>query len=232
LVVTNLQVFQLAALLLVGICFSGVPGHLRRGNGDYPSRLFAGFAQWVRDEMVFPNMGKETGAKFLPYFLFVFFFILFMNLLGLVPGGATATASIFVTAALASVTFAAMLICGMVVQGPLAFWKNLVPHVPLPLWPLMFLVELIGLCIKPFALMIRLFANMTGGHMIVLSCMGLIMFFASRGETPGVGWGAAPVAVGFGVFIMIIESFVAMLQAYVFTLLSILFVQASIHPDH
>jgi F-type H+-transporting ATPase subunit a len=147
LVFTNLQVFQLAALLLVGICFSGVPAHLRTGRGDYVSRMFAGFAEWVRDEMVLPVMGRENGLKFLPYFLWVFFFVLFMNVLGLVPGAATATASIYVTCALALVTFGAMIVCGMVVQGPLAFWKKLVPHVPIVLLPLMFFLEVVGLAI-------------------------------------------------------------------------------------
>lgn len=232
LLVTNLQVFQLAAVLLVFLCFSGVAGYLRTGRGDWISRLFAGFALWVRDDMVVPVMGKETAGKYLPYFLWTFFFILFMNLLGLVPGGATATASIFVTAALASATLIAMVGCGMVVQGPVAFWKNLVPHVPLALWPIMFVIEVVGLVIKPVALTIRLFANMTGGHMIVLSCMGLIMFFAAKGATPTVGWASAPLAVGFGVFIMIIESFVACLQAFIFTMLSVLFVNTSIHPEH
>jgi F-type H+-transporting ATPase subunit a len=232
LVLTNLQVFQLAAVLLVAICFSGVAGHLRTGRGDAVSRLFSGFALWVRDEMVVPVMGRETGDKYLPYFLWVFFFILFMNLLGLIPGGATATSSIFVTAALATATLVAMVACGMVVQGPVAFWKNLVPHVPLALWPIMFVIEVVGLVIKPVALTIRLFANMTGGHMIVLSCMGLIMFFAARGAHATTGWLSAPLAVGFGVFIMIIESFVALLQAYIFTMLSVLFVNTSIHPEH
>ena len=92
-------------------------------------------------------------------------------------------------------------------------------------------VELVGLLVKPFALMIRLFANMSGGHMVVLSFMGLIFFFAdSMGS--GVGWGVTPIAVGFAVFIMIIESFVALLQAYIFTQLSILFIGGSIHPEH
>lgn len=232
LVVTNLQVFQLTAVLLLFVAFSGVANHVRTGGGDATSKLFAGFAKWVRDEIVHPNMGRATGDKFLPFFLSIFFFILFMNLLGLVPGSATATASIFVTAALAAITFGAMIVCGMVVQGPIAFWKNLVPHVPLALWPLMFVVELVGLVIKPCALMIRLFANMTGGHLIVLTCMGLIMFFAEQGANAAVGYGSAPAAVGFAIFIMIIESFVACLQAYIFTMLSVLFVQSSIHPEH
>ncbi|MFN0243707.1 MAG: F0F1 ATP synthase subunit A [Planctomycetota bacterium] len=230
LVATNMQLFQVAAVLLVLVCFSGVPRYLRTGQGDYVSRLFAGFAGWVRDDMVYAVMGKELGAKFLPYFLSLFFFLLFMNVMGLVPHAATATASIFVTGAMAIVTLFSMIGGGMVAQGPIAFWKHLVPHVPAALWPLMFVVELIGLLVKPFALMIRLFANMSGGHMVVLSFLGLIFFFANM--SPVVGYAASPVAVGFAVFIMIIESFVALLQAYIFTMLSIIFVNASIHPEH
>jgi len=227
----NLQIFQLAAVLLVLIAFAGVPRYLRTGKGDALTRIAAGWAQWIRDEMVHPAMGKELGNKFLPYFLCVFFFILFMNLMGLAPFAATPTASIFVTGALALTTFVAMLVCGMWVQGPLAFWKNLVPHVPAPLWPLMFVVELVGLLVKPFALMIRLFANMSGGHMVVLSFMGLI-FFMGELWGPAGAWGASPLGVGFAVFIMIIEGFVALLQAFIFTQLSILFVNASVHPEH
>lgn len=232
LAVTNLQLFQVAAVLMVLLGMSGVARHIRTGKGDPLSRMFAGWALWIRDEMVVPNMGKELGAKFLPYFLSVFFFILFMNVFGLVPWGATATASIAVTGAMAITTLAVMVFGGMIAQGPLAFWKNLVPHVPLALWPLMFVVEVIGLMVKPFALMIRLFANMTGGHLIVLSCMGLIMYFGKGGEAAGLGYAVAPAAVGFAVFIMIIETFVALLQAYIFTMLSILFVGGSIHPEH
>jgi F-type H+-transporting ATPase subunit a len=227
----NLQIFQVAAVLLCLVCFAGVPRYLRTGRGDALTRILAGFAAWIRDEMVYPVMGRDLGRRFLPYFLTVFFFILFMNLMGLVPFSATATASIFVTAALALTTFVAMVVCGMVVQGPIAFWKNLVPHVPLALWPLMFFVEVVGLLVKPFALTIRLFANMSGGHMVVLSFTGLIFFLASTWGAAG-GWGASPVGVGFASFIMIIESFVALLQAFIFTQLSILFVNASVHPEH
>ena len=94
----------------------------------------------------------------------------------------------------------------------------------------MFVVEIVGLIVKPFALLIRLFANMTGGHLVVLSFIGLIF---TMGElSPVAGWGSAPFAVGFAIFIMIIESFVALLQAYIFTQLSVLFVSASVHPEH
>lgn len=228
---TNLQVFQLVSILVLFIAFSGVPGYLRTGRGDACTKLFAGFALWVRDEMVYPIMGREVGRKFLPFLLTLFFFILFMNLLGLVPGAATATASVFVTAGLAILTFLVMFFGGMYAQGPVAYWKNLVPHVPIAIWPIMFVVELVGILVKPFALMIRLFANMTGGHMVVLSFMGLLFVAAKMaGETAA--YAASPLLVGFAVFIMIIESFVALLQAYVFTMLSILFIQASIHPEH
>jgi len=228
---SNLQIFQILSILIVVVAFSGVPGYVRTGRGDYVSRLCAGFALWVRDEMVYPVMGREVGRKFLPYLLTLFFFILFMNLLGLVPGASTATASVFVTGGLAILTFFVMFFGGMAVQGPVAYWKNLVPHVPLAVWPIMFVVELVGLIVKPFALMIRLFANMTGGHMVVLSFMGLLFVAAQMaGETAA--YAASPLLVGFAVFIMIIESFVALLQAYVFTMLSIMFIQASIHPEH
>lgn len=231
LVATNLQIFQIAALVLIFLCFSGVPGYLRTGKGDAVSRLFAGFALWLRDDVVEPVMGHQRGTKFLPFFLAVFFFVLFMNLGGLLPQSATPTTSIFVTGALAVMTLVAMLFFGMVVQGPIAFWRHLVPHVPLALWPLMFVVELIGLIIKPVALMIRLFATMTGGHLVVLSFMGILFFFATAmGE--GIAWATAPVWIGFAVFIMIIEAFVAMLQAYIFTQLSVIFIQAAIHPEH
>jgi len=233
----NLQLFQLAAVLLIFICFSGVPAYLRTGRGDYVTRLFAGFAQWIRDEMVYPVMGREQGAKLLPYFLTIFFFIMFMNLLGLLPGAATATASIFVTMALALTTLIMMIGGGMAVQGPVAYWKHLVPHVPAAIWPLMFLVEVVGVLVKPFALMIRLFANMTGGHLVVLSFMGLLFLVAGKATgavegNPAGAWAASPLVVGFAVFIMIVESFVALLQAYVFTMLSLLFIQSSLHPEH
>jgi F-type H+-transporting ATPase subunit a len=231
LVLTNLQIFQLLAVLLVFVCFTGVPRYLRTGQGDALTKACAGFVIWIRDEMIYKVMGEEHGRKFVPYFLSLFFFLLFMNVMGLVPGAATATASIHVTAAMACVTFVSMLACGMAAQGPIAFWKHLVPHVPLPLWPLMFVVELIGLLVKPFALMIRLFANMTGGHLVVLSFMGLIFFFAQKSGA-GLGYAVSPISVAFAVFIMIIESFVALLQAYIFTQLSILFVNSSVHPEH
>src|SRR4030095_939800 len=106
-----------------------------------------------------------------------------------------------------------MLIGGMIAQGPVAYWKTLVPHVPVAIWPIMFVVELVGIFVKPFALMIRLFANMTGGHMFVLSCMPL-PFLGPHHAGATASYATSPLLVGFAVFIMIIEAFVALLQAY------------------
>lgn len=233
LVVYNLQIFQFAALLMILIGFSGVPTYLRTGQGDTTSKLMAGFCLWVRDDLVEPAMGKELSNRFLPFMMFIFFFIMFMNVMGLTPASVTPTASIFVTGALAFITFSTMIIGGMIAQGPVAFFKNLVPHVPLILWPLMFVIELTGLFLKPAALMIRLFATMTGGHLVVLSFLALIFLFGPfAGNSMAKAVAISPAWVGFSVFVMIIEAFVALVQAYIFTLLSSLFISASIHPEH
>jgi len=228
---TNMQIFMIASVLLIFIVLGGVANYVRTGKGDALSKVFAGFCMFIRDDMVYPVMGAGTGRKFLPYFLGLFFFIVFMNLMGLVPFSVTPTGGIATTFGLAIFTLVMMVAGGMIVQGPVNYLKHLVPEVPWWLWPLMFLVELIGVIAKPFALMVRLFANISGGHMVVLSFVGLIFLAAQQGGD-GVGWMASPFAVGFGVFIMIIEAFVALLQAYVFTYLSILFIGGSLHPDH
>lgn len=231
LVLYNLQIFQLAAILMMLVSMGGVPGYLRTGKGGYVTRLMAGFCQWVRDDLVEPAMGKELSSKLLPLMMYVFFFIMFMNVMGLTPMSVTPTASIFVTGALALITFILMIVGGMAAQGPVPFLKNLVPDVPAVLWPLMFVIEIVGLFIKPVALMIRLFATMAGGHLVVLSFLALIFFFW-HGFSPALGKTLSPLWVGFAVFIMIIEAFVAMVQAYIFTLLSSLFIGASVHPEH
>ena len=230
--VWNHQYFQVGAILLIFIAFAGVKNSVLSNGGGRVSRLLAGWVSWIRDDMVYPTLGKETGRKLLPLFLSLFFFIAFMNLFGLVPFGATATASVFVSSALAILTFLMMIFGGMLVQGPVKFWINLVPHgVPIWLWPLLFVLEVAGLVIKPFALTVRLTANRTGGHLVLLSFMGLAFYFGTNMGV-GAGLGVTPVSLGMSLFVMIIEGFVALLQAYIFTLLSIIFVGSCLHPDH
>jgi F-type H+-transporting ATPase subunit a len=202
-------------------------------------RIFRGFCHWVRDEMVYAVMGKEEGRRFAPYFLFLFFFVAAMNVLGLIPSWEglwstyTATGTPNVTGVLALITLCTMLFFGMRKQGVIGFFKNLVPHgLPVFLLPLMVPVELIGLIVKPFALMIRLFANMLAGHLIVASMIGLIFLFAKMQDGAVTSYATAGAAVGMAVFIFIIEAFVTLLQAYVFTYLSIIFLHLAMHPEH
>lgn len=227
----DIQIFQILSVAMVFLLFAGVRRAVVSGSGGFFTRTMAGFVSWIRDEMVYPNLGKKDGDRLLPLFLSVFFFITFMNLFGLIPFGLTATASIWVTAALATLTLLVMLFGGMLVQGPVKFWTSLIPSgVPGWLIPLIFPLEVAGLIIKPFALTMRLMANMTGGHLVVLSFLGLMYFFGQ--SNTAIGFGVSPLVVGMSVFMMIIEGFVALLQAYVFTLLSIIFVGMCLHPDH
>jgi F-type H+-transporting ATPase subunit a len=177
---------------------------------------------FIRDEIALPNIG-ERGARFVPYLLTTFLFILFCNLLGLVPYGSTATGNISVTAGLAIIAFVMIQAAGVREYGLVKHLRNLVPHgVPLWLVPIMVVVEIFGVLAKPFALCIRLFANMTGGHVVILSLLSLIFIMKSLV--------VAPVSVGFALFIELLELLVALIQAYIFTMLTSLFIGMSVHP--
>ena len=232
--VFNLQIFQLAAVATILVLFGTVAAKMPRGELRGVWRILGGWVLWIREEMVYPVLGRERGRRYLPFFLSIFFFIMFCNLFGLLPYplGGTATASIFVTGALACVTLAAVLVLGMAEQGVLSFWKHLIPGgIPWWLLPIMIPVELVGLLTKHCALMIRLWANMTGGHLILAIFLGFIFMFGALLGLAG-GLGLAVPMVAFSAFILIIESFIALLQAYIFTLLSIIFVGAAVHPAH
>ncbi len=227
----NLQYFQLLSVGLIFVLLAGVAQAVRTGSGNFLTRTMAGTIAWLRDDVVYPNLGKSVGKRFLPYFCSLFFFIALMNLIGLVPGGVTATGSVFVTGSLAALTLLFMIVGGMLVQGPLAFWKSLLPP-GAPGWmaPALFFLEFLGLLVKPFALMMRLMANMTGGHLALLTFLGLLFHFGSESAT--VGWALSPAIVGLSVFMMLLEGFIALLQAYVFVLLTAIFVGMCLHPQH
>jgi len=178
---------------------------------------------FIRDEVVIPNMGKE-GLKLLPFFLTVFFFILFSNLFGLLPFMAQPTKNINVTTGLALVSFFTTQAMGIKKNGFIGYFKGLVPGgVPVFVLPIMIVVEFIGLFTKPFALLMRLFANITAGSIIVLSLIGLIFIMQYAG---------AVIAVPFALFIYMLEIFVSLLQAYIFTMLSVLFINMAMHQEH
>jgi F-type H+-transporting ATPase subunit a len=175
---------------------------------------------FIRDEIVVPNMGKD-GLKMLPFFLTLFFFILFANLIGLIPFMAQPTKNLSVTTGLALITFAMIQVQGMKKNGGLGYFKGLVPHgIPVFVLPIMIVVEFIGLFTKPFALLMRLFANIVAGTIIILSLIGLIFIM---------NWAGVAIAIPFTLFIYFLELFVALLQAYIFTMLSVIFINMAMH---
>ncbi|MBX2990741.1 MAG: F0F1 ATP synthase subunit A [Bacteroidetes bacterium] len=181
------------------------------------------FVKFIRDEIVIPNMGM-AGIRYMPYVLTTFFFILLMNLLGLVPYGASATGNISVTAGLAVIAFVMIQVSAIRAQGFGHYLAHLTGGVPVFLWPIMIPIEILGLFTKPFALCIRLFANITGGHLVIVSLFGLIFLFNS--------WVIGVTTAAFVVAINFLELFVAFLQAYVFTMLTCIFMGLGIQAGH
>ncbi|RKG77056.1 F0F1 ATP synthase subunit A [Corallococcus terminator] len=193
------------------------------------ANLFEMLVLFVRDELAIKNIGKEEGPRYVPYLLTAFFFILFMNLLGLFPWMASATGNIAVTCGLAICTFVVTQVAGIRAAGIGGYLKHLTGGVAPWLWPIMIPVEFLGLFTKPFALTIRLFANMLAGHIVIFFLLGLIFML----RNPAVALVSVPFA--FGIYLL--ELFVAFVQAYVFTMLSALFIGMSVamghhHDDH
>jgi F-type H+-transporting ATPase subunit a len=178
---------------------------------------------FIRDEVARPNIGDKY-EKFLPYLLTIFFFIWFNNLMGLLPGAANVTGNLAVTGTLAIFTF-------IITQfnGNKQYWQHIFNTPGVPWWlkiplPIMPVVELIGVFTKPFSLTVRLFANITAGHIIILSLFSLIFIFQSI-------W-VGPLSVAFAVFMFFLELFVALLQAFIFTILSAMYFGAAVEDHH
>ncbi|MFL5508990.1 MAG: F0F1 ATP synthase subunit A [Gemmatimonadaceae bacterium] len=215
----------IAALLCILTTLLALRAHNRKTReGKAPAGLGNGLEAlvlYLRNEVVLPNVGPH-GNAFVPYLLTLFFFILFANLLGLVPYGATATGNISVTATLAIVTFLVIEGAGMKAQGrayinTIVFW----PHdmslgMKLPITFILTPIEFFGKLTKPFALAIRLFANMISGHVVLLALISLIFTFAT--------WILVPIPIALALGISLLELFVAFLQAFIFTLLSSVFI--------
>lgn len=222
-VTKTLFMMIISSLILVAVLVRAASinskNRVPRGLGNFIETVII----FIRDEIVVPNLGKD-GLKLLPFFLTLFFFILFANLLGLIPFLAQPTKNLSVTTALALITFAMIQIMGMKKNGVLGYLKGLVPHgIPVFVLPIMIVVEFIGLFTKPFALLMRLFANITAGSIIILSLLGLIFIMS---------WAGVIIAVPFAMFIYMLEIFVALLQAYIFTMLSTLFISMAVHQEH
>lgn len=221
----NVASLFLSAIILILIFLAIAKGY-NKNKGKAPSGIQSFFEPvilTIRDEVVKPNIGPKY-ERYLPYMLTLFFFILVNNLIGLTPGAANLTGNIAVTLTLALLTFIIVH-----VKANKNYWMHLVapPGVPGWLKPLFWLIEGIGVFMKPASLTLRLFANITGGHIILLSFIGLIFLFKSK----ALGFvGIVPI----GVFMTLIEILVAFIQAYIFTLLSSMYIGSAIeeHHDH
>lgn len=225
----NVTSMLLSALLLM-LIFNAVAKGYKKNEGKAPS----GIQSWlepviifVRDDIAKLMIGPKY-AKFMPFLLTVFFFIWINNLLGLVPGGANLTGNIAFTFTLAFCTFIAVAI-----NGNKDYWRHIFAMPGVPAWTLVILtpIEIIGMFVKPIALMMRLFANISAGHIIILSIVSLI-FIAGQAST-GIGWGVSPLVSLFTLVMNCMELLVAFLQAFIFTMLSALFIgQAVAEHDH
>jgi F-type H+-transporting ATPase subunit a len=188
---------------------------------------------FIRDDVARPAIGGHAADQFLPYLWTVFFFVLFSNLLGMIPGGASPTGNINVTAVLALMTFATVIMAGVKELGFVGYWVGIVPHLDVPgvlkpfLWGLMFFIEVAGLLIRHIVLAVRLFANMFAGHVVLAVILGFILMAYNNLWVFGL---VAPVSIGGVICLSLLELFVAFLQAYIFTFLSALFIGAAVHP--
>jgi F-type H+-transporting ATPase subunit a len=214
-----------AATLCLVTLLLAAQAHMRQHAETGQSRGFANGIEalvlYIRQEVIIPNVGHH-GEAYAPFLLTLFFFILFANLLGLIPYGATATGNISVTAMLAVITFFVVEFAGMRTLGrgyikTIVYWPSDQPlAMNILLTPLMTPIELVSKITKPVALAIRLMANMTAGHIVVLALVGLIFTFGS--------YALAPLPLAMAIAIMVLEVFIAFLQAYVFALLASVFI--------
>jgi len=219
----SLFMMFLVSIILIVVLWIAAIGNKNNKVPKGLGNLIETIIIFIRDEVVLPNMGKN-GLKLLPFFLTLFFFILFSNFFGLIPFMAQPTKNINVTTGLALITFFMIQIMGIKKNGFLGYFKGLVPSgIPAFVLPIMIIVEFIGLFTKPFALLMRLFANITAGSIIVLSLIGLIFIMSYAGII---------IAVPFAIFIYLLEIFVSLLQAYIFTMLSAIFINMAMHQEH
>ncbi|MCR5887802.1 F0F1 ATP synthase subunit A [Hymenobacter sp. J193] len=220
----NVASLLLSVVLLIAVFFT-VAGGYRKNHGHAPKGVQSFFEPiiiFVRDEVAKKAIGPKY-ERYLPYLLTIFFFIWFNNLLGLLPGAANLTGNLAVTFLFAFLTLLITTFSSNKYYWSHIFWT---PGVPLWLRPIMIPVELIGVISKPFSLMVRLFANVTAGHIIILSFIALIFIFNTIG--------IAPLSIAFGLFINVLELLVAILQAYIFTLLTAMYIGGAVeeHHDH
>ncbi len=222
--ITAVVLMMWLAVLLTIMIFIPVARALRKENVSMSRwvNMWDILISFVYNDIVEPSLGSPYAKKAMPFFCSLFFFILFSNLMGLVPGLKSSTGNLAVTAGLSVIIFLFIIGIGIVKQGPINYFTGLVPKgMPILIAPLMFVIEIVGLLIKPFALTIRLFANMTGGHVVIIIFLYLVILFKSYWV--GIG------SVAGALMINLLEILVAFIQAYIFTTLSAMFIGGSLH---
>jgi F-type H+-transporting ATPase subunit a len=221
--ITKLVLMMWLAALLVILVFIPVSRSLKK---NYVSKsrwvnMWEALVGFVHDFIVEPNFHHGTIKKAMPYFCSLFFFILFCNILGLIPSFKTPTGNLAVTGGLASLTLLGIIGVGIIKHGPFGYLKSLVPHgVPIFVAPIILVIEIISVFVKPFALTIRLFANMSSGHVVVIIFLYLVMMFQSL-------WVGIGSVVG-ALMIDFLELLVIFIQAYIFSYLSAMFIGSSL----
>ena len=232
--VTKFMVLEgIVAVILVAL-FTVVAARIKRGGAPKGKlvNLLESMIVYIRDEVARPAIGRHDADRFLPFLLTVFFFILACNLFGMVPWAGSATGALATTGALALLTFGVVVFSGMAKLGPVKFWLAQVPHMELPapigmiLKPMIFLIEVLGLCIKHFILAMRLLANMMAGHLVLT----VILAFIAASASSMVWYAVTPASVLGLVALSLLEILVAFIQAYIFTFLSALFIGMAVHP--
>ncbi len=231
--ITRQLLFVFVSALLVLLIGLSMAGKYKKGIGSKTAprgvwqNMIETIIVFVRDDIAKPSIGVKY-RKYLPYLLSAFFFILIGNLLGLLPLGVTATSHIMVTAALALFTFAVTQFA-----GTKDYWAHIFnpPGVPGFVKPILVPIEFVGLFTKPLALAFRLFGNMVSGHLVIVSIIGLIFIFSAR-ISPVVGGLAAPVAIAITIFVYLLKIMVSFVQAYIFTMLSAVFIGMAAEEHH
>jgi len=227
--VTELIAAALMLVVLPAIARHTAKEHVTRG---WFNNMIEAMVLFIRDQVARPAIGGHGADHFLPYLWTAFFFVLFNNLLGLVPGMASATGNINVTAVLAVMTMVTVIMAGMKESGAVGFWVGIVPHLDVPfllkvpLWGLMFVIEVVGLLIRHVVLAVRLFANMFAGHVVLAVILGFIL--TAQGTM--LFYPVMTASIIGVILLSLLELFVAFLQAYIFTFLSALFIGSAVHP--
>lgn len=231
----NVLAIFMVMILMIAVFVSIAKSYQKRR--DHAPKGLQSFMEplilFIRDDVAKASIGEKRYEKYVPFLLTIFFFILFNNLLGIVPffpGGANITGNIGVTGVLAVFTFIIT-----TVSGNKNYWTHIINAPGVPWWlkipvPLMPIVEIMGVFTKPFVLMVRLFANISAGHIIILGFVSLIFIFGKM--SLGLGYGVSVVSVGFSIFMDFLELLVAFIQAYVFTLLSALYFGMATEETH